>query len=93
MKKLYKFYWDRRPAGTIEGLFIATEDQVDEVVGEEIYFGSVLGEHSEISGLLFEEDVRVVSEDPYVIALLESRYGRTISGHNPLEYYEGALND
>ena len=54
MKKLYKFYWDCGRQGDIESIFIATEKDIKANIGEEVYFGEILGKHSEIYGILEE---------------------------------------
>lgn len=90
MLKLYSFYWDCGRMGELEGLFVADSDEITKTIDKEIYFGEVLGKHSEISGTLEEEDLVVLSEDQEKIEWLLSLLGggRTISGYNPLDYYE-----
>lgn len=44
MKYLYKFHWDCGRNGDLQGLFVATEDEVKDAIGSEAYFGEVLGE-------------------------------------------------
>jgi len=56
-------------------------------IGEEIYFGEVLGKHSEIYGTLEEGDLIVKSEDQRFIDQLVAVIGSpTVSGYNPLDY-------
>jgi len=86
MKKLYEFYWDCGRMGGLEGLFIAEESSVKAAIGKEIYFGEVLGKHSEVYGTLKEGDCEVKSEDQEFISKLEELLGGTISGYNPLDY-------
>ena len=47
---LWKFHWDCGRAGDVEGLFIATEEEVENLIGSEVYFGEILGKHSEVYG-------------------------------------------
>lgn len=90
---LYKFYWDAHRAGEIESLFIADDEQVEAVLGMNVYFGEVLGKHSEVYGTLDEGDLTVVTQEPGVIADLlrvfagdrRAQHG-TICGLNPLHY-------
>lgn len=85
MLKLYKFFWDCGRQGNIEGVFIAEESDVEKL--SYVYFGEVLGKHSEIGGDLEEKDITIVSEDQELISKLEEVFGsKTISGYNPLEY-------
>lgn len=89
MKKLYEFCWDVRRGGTVEGLFIADEEDIKNNIGSDVYFGEILGKHSEIYGTLDEEDLTVLSEDQEKIEWLEGLMkGTTISGYNPLVYIE-----
>ena len=89
MKKLYSFDRNFGRMGDLDGLFIAEEAEVKAIIGKEIYFGEVLGKHSEIVVTLEEKDLAVKSEDSAFIETLREVIGRdTISGHNPLDYYE-----
>jgi len=88
MKKLYKLNWVCGNMGCLEGLFIADESDLDKLIGEEIYFGEVLGKHSNICGFLEESDVTEKSDDQDLIAKLEEIFPeKTLSGYNPFDYY------
>ena len=90
MKKLYKFSWDCGRMGVLTGLFIAEESEIDALVGKHIYFGEVLGKHSEISGKLEAGDLEVKSDDQdFINKLIKIMGDGTISGFNPLDYYDG----
>jgi hypothetical protein len=85
--KLWKFFWDCYRGGSLEGIFIASSDDVNKAIGKVIYFGEVLGKHSEISGTLDKEDVTVVTDDQDFISKAEVIFGsKNISGYNPLDY-------
>ena len=87
MKAIYEFYWDCGRMGDLDGLFIAEQSDVEAAIGKEVYFGEVLGKHSEIYGTLAKEDLTVKSVDQNFIAQFEAIMGEgTISGYNPLEY-------
>lgn len=87
MKVLYEFHWDCGRMGSLDGLFIEERDVFEDVIGEELWFGEVLGKHSEIYGPLGKEDLTVKSEDQEFIAQLEEVFGGNhISGYNPLDY-------
>ena len=48
MKKLWQ--WDDSYGyGMIEGLFLATEEEVKHLLGKTIYLGEVCGKHSEVT--------------------------------------------
>lgn len=91
--KLYKFYWDCGRMGYLDGLFVATQEEVDEAIGKEIYFGEVLGKHSDIYGILDEEDIEEISIGEDTISKIIEVTGSTLSGYNPIEYYQQAKED
>lgn len=87
MNKLYRFNWSFR-GGEIESLFVTTDKELEAALGKEIYFGEVLGKHSEICGTLEKEDLTLISEDQANIAWLVDTVGsNSICGLNPLEYF------
>lgn len=87
MKKLYKFEWDCGRMGEIEGLFIAEETEVNKSIGSYVYFGEILGKHSEVSGPLEEKDFTAISEDQDLIDQLSSIFTHSsLCGYNPLDY-------
>jgi hypothetical protein len=86
MKAIYKFYWDCGRMGGLTGVFVSTPSAIEGLVGKEIYFGEVLGKHSEIFGEFKAEHVEMVSDDPVFVALFESHDLST--GYNPFDYFE-----
>jgi hypothetical protein len=83
---LVKFEWDMR-GGSVEGLFVTTHDALNEILGEEVYFGEILGKHSEIYGTLESEDFVIICEDDVLIDHLIKVFGSaTLMGHNPITY-------
>lgn len=86
MKKVYKFHWDCGRQGDVRGVFIAESDKVDALIesGKTIYFGEILGKHSEIYGSLSKSDLKVLTENPEEVALVERL--ELSSGYNPLDY-------
>ena len=76
---LYRFHWDYR-SGSVEGVFRAKKELVERVIGNEVCFGEILGKHSDVYGILEEEDIEIISEDPFVVMNTPE------SGYNPLEY-------
>lgn len=85
-KKLWKFQWDVPRMGTVDSTFVATQSEIDGAMGSRVYFGEILGKHSEIYGTLDPEDLEVLSEDQDEIAIFERTVGST--GHCPLDYIE-----
>ena len=86
MKTIYKFYWNCGRQGNLQGVFVSTPEKVSELIGKRIYFGEVLGKHSQIYGELEEKDLEKVTDDPAFIELFEKYNLR--SGYNPFYYYE-----
>ena len=84
MRKLYSFFWDCGRMGDVEGLFIAEESEVDAAIGSEVYFGEILGKHSNIRGTLSSEDLKVISDEQDKIDWLLDIVGPDVSGYNPL---------
>lgn len=89
MKAIYKMNIDCGRMGDLEGVFIADTDEIKALIGKSIYFGEVLGKHSDIVITLTTSDVTEKSRDQAFIAKVEDIFGDgTISGFNPLDYYE-----
>jgi len=90
MKKLYRFLADWGRNGILDSLFIAEEEHVKSVIGKRVYFGEVLGKHSEVQGILTDRDFSVVSEDQnLIVELLVIFQKPTLCGYNPLHYISG----
>jgi hypothetical protein len=85
MKGIYKFFWDCRRGGRVEGTFIAESEAVSAAIGKDLYFGEILGKHSEVYGILDEGDITLKSTDPNFIAMFEEILGGGV-GYNPLDY-------
>jgi hypothetical protein len=85
---LWKFHWDCGRQGDVEGLFIATEGEIKESIGKEVYLGEILGKHSEVYGTLEEKDVKKIDVEPDVVLKLIPHLGTTWSGYNPLHYID-----
>lgn len=88
MKKLYKFSWDCGRQGYVEGLFIAEELDVENAIGKEVYFGEILGKHSEVYGVIEDGEIQEVKVSETTVKEMEEVLGCDISGYNPLGYIE-----
>lgn len=89
MKLLVAFYWNCGRMGYVDGLFVTTTEELDASYGRQVYFGEILGKHSEIYGDLQPKDITIKSDDPAFIDKLVEIIGSTnISGYNPLDYIE-----
>lgn len=83
---LYRFYVDCGRMGSLDGLFIATQSEVNRAIGKQAYFGEVLGKHSDIHGIIEAHEIELVSDDQEKVQWLLQLLGFTVSGFNPLEY-------
>lgn len=86
MKNLYSFYWNVRRMGSVEGLFICDPETLESHYGDSVYFGEILGKHSDIYGTLDREDIKLVSGDQEKVEWLFNLLGASVSGYNPLDY-------
>jgi hypothetical protein len=87
-KWLWKFYWSCGRMGSLEGLFVATKEEIDRIIGKKVYFGEVLGKHSEIYGTLDENDIKRIDLDSETVVKVTNLLGDTWSGYNLLEYID-----
>jgi len=86
MNKLWKFHWDCGRSGEIEGLFIATEEDVKTTIGCEVDFGECLGKHSEVYGTIDDGEITEVEVSQGTLDELYKVFGSTVSGYNPMHY-------
>ncbi len=86
MLKIFSFYWDCGRQGNVEGIFVATQEAVDKAIGEEVYFGEILGKHSDVHGTLDAEDLTVLTDDQDFINKYIEIFGECGTGYNPLDY-------
>lgn len=83
---LWKFHWDCGRSGDVRGLFVASEKEIEEAVGKRVWFGEILGKHSEVYGTLERNDVKKIEVDSDSIENLIPHLGKSWSGYNPLGY-------
>ena len=79
---LWSFFWDCGRQGEVEGLFKATKEEVESAIGKQVYFGEILGKHSEVYGTLEQGEITLESDDTLVVL------NAIENGYNPLEYIE-----
>lgn len=99
MKAVFKLNVDCGRIGELEGLFIATKQEVKQLLEcpYEVYFGEVLGKHSEVYGKIEEKEIIFVSDDENVIKIIEEH--DLSGGFDPFDYeflnfdYENVLPD
>lgn len=81
-KALWKYYWYLGRQGIVEGLFVEDEDEVNLCIGREVYFGEILGKHSEVYGELKSEHLKKLTEDPVIVDFFEQQMHSF--GYNPI---------
>jgi len=86
MKSLYKMNFDCGRQGSLEGIFLAEDEDVEILINNkiEIHFGEVLGKHSDIRGNLEQNEITKITDDEKVIEIFE-KYNLQ-SGYNPFDY-------
>ena len=86
MKGIFKFNFSAGRMGDLDGVFIATKHQVDWLINckKEVYFGEVLGKHSEIYGSIDEGEITFITDNDEVIRLFTEFDLQT--GYNPFSY-------
>lgn len=93
MLNLYSFYVDCGRMGSLDGLFIATQEEVDNAIGKQMYFGEVLGKHSDVQGTLEAHEITLISNEQDKIDWLVGLVGYSVSGFNPLDYIRESEDD
>lgn len=83
---LWKFYLDCGSQGELEGLFVATEEDISHLIGKCCYFGEVLGKHSDVGGIIEKTDISKVELDSYTVNKVADTLGNTWCGFNPMKY-------
>lgn len=86
-KYLWKFGWDCGRQGEVEGIFVATESEVFNIIGKEVYFGEILGKHSEIYGTIEKGEIEKIELDSETVEKVSKILGDTWCGYNPFDYF------
>ena len=83
MRKVYRFHWDCGRNGDLTGVFVADEEEIQASIGRHVYFGEVLGKHSEIYGDLGADDFQELTDDQDFIEKAE-KFRLVPTGFNPI---------
>ena len=84
MRKIYKFSADFGRMGWISSIFSAEEEDINITIGKEIYFGEVLGKHSEICFILNKSHLEEITSNQEFIKTFDMLCCST--GMNPIHY-------
>lgn len=83
---VFKMKVDCGRMGELEGIFVADKEHVKTLIESkiEVYFGEVLGKHSEICGSIEEKEIQLASDSPEAIKVINEL--NLESGYNPFCY-------
>ena len=87
MLKLYRFNLHcYHCMGSLKGVFVRDEADVANLIGKQVYFGEILGKHSDISAVMEKEHFQELTSDSDFIAKFEQYDLKT--GVNPFRYFD-----
>lgn len=80
-------------SGDLSGIFVDTDVRVKKLVETKmnIYFGEVLGKHSEVVGPVAEKEIELITNDPTAVKMFETLKMQT--GFNPFHYPSYGFED
>lgn len=84
MKGIYRLNIDCGRMGDVEGVFVADSKDVADIIGKYVYFGEILGKHSEIEGNIEESEITLLTDNGVAVAVVE-KYNLS-TGYNPFDY-------
>lgn len=70
--------------GIVCGIFLASDNEIEDLLSKEVYLGEVLGKHSEIYHHFRKCDLKVFEDRKDRVKELMDKYGDTIIGLNPI---------
>lgn len=93
--KLWKFDADCGRVGSLSGLIAVSQADIDNIIGEDVYFGEVLGKHSDITVRIGLEDFTLIDiPEEYARKIMTAAGGsHCISGYSPFDYWERVDDD
>lgn len=94
MKVIVEFGVDCGRQGSLEGIFVCEKEALEKLYGKTVYFGEVLGKHSEVEIDIDAECFEIRTEDQDFIAkFIEIMGDGTISGYSPFDYIDEVESD
>lgn len=96
MLRYVKFYCDCVRMGSLDGKFLLDQEKWDKLqglIGKDIYFGEVLGKHSDVRIFLEKDMLNIVTDDQDFLNKAIDLGVDLNSGFNPLNYYGDGLED
>ena len=86
MNTLYKMHIDCGRMGDLYATFVSTPEVIQSLIGTKVYFGEVLGKHSEVIVTMKPEHFKILTQDQDFIDKFQE-YGLE-AGHVPFYYIE-----
>lgn len=91
MKSLYKFYSYFGRMGSLEGVFVSKDTDIENLIGKNIYFGECLGKHSDVYLTIEDKHLTKLSDNTEVIKIFEESIGTV--GYNPFDYLDESQDE
>lgn len=83
---IYSFFVDCGRMGELDGVFVADSEAIKNIAGKEVYFGEVLGKHSEVVEVMEDDQFTLKSDNQEFVTMFEQLGLET--GFNPFDYIE-----
>lgn len=83
---IYKFNVDCGRRGELSGIFVSTDELIQNAIGKTMYFYEVLGKHSEFEVVLDVHHLSEVTDNQEFISIFKEHDMGT--GNNPLDYIQ-----
>lgn len=87
MENLYEFNCDCGRMGSLKGRFLATPEEVKAIIGKYVVFGEVLGKHSDISGEIEENEIKLITDNQEFLSMVKKLNIDLESGIDPISNY------
>lgn len=84
--KLYRYQQDYGRMGSLDGVFIADEDDLKWFMGAEVWADDILGKHSEVQVCFNANTVRALDISDQSVSELHKVLGKNISGTTPYDF-------
>ena len=88
MKKFFDFHVDCGRMGDISATFVATQEEVDNLCNKTVYFGEILGKHSEVELDMKPEYFTVKTDNQEFLEMAEKLGINLDFGHVPFDYID-----
>ena len=86
MKGIYRFGLDYGRMGEIDAVFVVDSDDIKKIDGETIYFGEILGKHSDVECEVSAEHFELISDKPEEVEMFERL--QLQCGHSPFDHWD-----